>query len=171
MASYAPLDTDETGAAGGTMLIFFMSSTSPRLEVGTCANGWDTICQLLIGRGRFVVAAFCLGALAINGDFRLCCTSLVNHVRCRAASTTTQKLMQDIWKMGSVIRGRVAGPTWSRCRVVPPVVAWLVTAPAPMTMEGSPSSSGKHPLMLQHPESHSMESWTTDNGKIVLSYY
>jgi hypothetical protein len=86
MASYASLDTDEIGAAGGTMPIFFMSSTSPRLEVDMCANGLAAIRLLLIGRGRFEVAAFCLSGLAINGDFRLCCTSSVNRVRRRAAS-------------------------------------------------------------------------------------
>jgi hypothetical protein len=39
MASYAPLDADETGPTGGTMHIFFMSSTLPRLAVGMCTNG------------------------------------------------------------------------------------------------------------------------------------
>jgi hypothetical protein len=81
MVSYAPLDTDETGAAGGAMPIFFMRSTSSRLVVGMCANGWAAIRLLLIGRGRFVVAFVCLGGLAINGDFCLCCTSSVNRAR------------------------------------------------------------------------------------------
>ena len=34
IASYVPLDTDETGPIGGTMPIFCMRSTSPRLELG-----------------------------------------------------------------------------------------------------------------------------------------
>jgi hypothetical protein len=39
MASYARLDVDEVGVACDRVPILFMRSTSPRLEVGTCASG------------------------------------------------------------------------------------------------------------------------------------
>ena len=38
MASYARLDADEVGVAYDRVPILFMRSTSPRLEVGTCAS-------------------------------------------------------------------------------------------------------------------------------------
>jgi hypothetical protein len=47
--SNAPSAVDETGAAGGKMPIFFMSSTSPRLEVEMCASGYAVIRLLLFG--------------------------------------------------------------------------------------------------------------------------
>jgi hypothetical protein len=48
MASYTPLDVEETGATGGTIPILYMRSTMPRLEVGMCASGYVTIRLLLI---------------------------------------------------------------------------------------------------------------------------
>jgi hypothetical protein len=65
------------------MPILFMSSTSPRLEVGMCASGnpsapdWQVSlcgCRLLPG------------GLTIKCDFHLSCTSSMNRARRRAAS-------------------------------------------------------------------------------------
>ena len=39
MALYARLDADEVGVACDWVPILLMRSTSPRLEVGTCASG------------------------------------------------------------------------------------------------------------------------------------
>ena len=80
MASYAPLDADDTRAAGGTMPILCMRSTSPRLKVGMCASGCVAIRLLLMGRG-LLVAAFCRGGVAIKGYPLLSCTSSVNRAR------------------------------------------------------------------------------------------
>jgi hypothetical protein len=57
MASYTPLDADDTGAAGGAIPILYMRSTPPRLEVGMCANGCAAIRLLLTGRGLLVAVS------------------------------------------------------------------------------------------------------------------
>jgi len=67
MTLYAPLDADDTRAAGSAMPILCMRSTSPRLKVGMCASGCVAIRLLLMGRG-LLVAAFCRGGVAIKGD-------------------------------------------------------------------------------------------------------
>ena len=60
IVSYAHLDVDETVVTGGMILIFFMSSTSSRLEVDMCTGCWATIHLLLIGRGVLWLPSFAL---------------------------------------------------------------------------------------------------------------
>jgi len=63
------LDADEVGITCDRVPILCMRNTSPRLEVGMCANGWAAIRLLLVGRG-LLVAAFCLGGVTIKGNLR-----------------------------------------------------------------------------------------------------
>ena len=77
------------------MPILYMRSTSPHLEVGMCDNGSVAIRLLLIGGGRFATV-FCLGGLAINGDFLLHCTSSMNLARRRAASCGVGVVILDV---------------------------------------------------------------------------
>ena len=77
----------EDGIALGCMNpIFFMTSTSQRLDTRICPICCAAMRRLHTGIGAFLIGCFCFGGEAIRGDLRLRLMSLVNLVRRRAAS-------------------------------------------------------------------------------------
>jgi hypothetical protein len=137
MASYARLDVDEVGVACDRVPILFMRSTSPRLEVGTCASGWAAIHLLLVGRG-LLVAAFCLSRVAIKGDLHLSCTSSINRARRQAASRSVGVASLFGWPSFVGLEG--VGVAWPSCVSVE--VPAMCLAGSNLGDQTSPSSPG-----------------------------
>ena len=86
MDSYERFAAEETGALGGWTPIFFISSTSPRLEAGL----WPICCAamrlLRCGTVGLFAAGFCLGGSAMIGEGLLTRTALANFSSRRAAT-------------------------------------------------------------------------------------
>ena len=66
--------------------IFLMRSTSPRLDVGTCASCYEAIRLLRNGMALFFVGACWAGRVLSSGDLVFCITSSAKHASRRAAS-------------------------------------------------------------------------------------
>jgi hypothetical protein len=86
IASHKLLEAGEIGAAGGSMPILMLSSTSPRLDVGMCDNGRAAIRVLIFTMGCRLIGTASFGGLAIKGGGRSIRTSSMNRVSRRAAS-------------------------------------------------------------------------------------